>query len=358
MALLINLALLVAGLFGVSLTYSQASGRGVWGWIALRYGLSVGTAFVMIANTVVLAPGLLYDFRTVPVALASRRNGMLAGLAVAVPIGVYRWLLGGPGVVPALLNLLLVAVLAAPRWSWLTVTPSLRGESLHRLVWVALGLFAAANMFTFLAFFLAGKSLLDALLVYLGYTALSTLGMVLGHVVVQTRLQALSHAASLGQLAYTDSLTGLYNRRQFDLDLPDVSLASFLLLLDLDHFKRVNDTYGHAAGDRVLTALAGVLRRSVRPADRVYRLGGEEFAVVLRDCHPDAAPLVSDRVRRRVALEVAALAALPGETITISGGLTPVTVPSPLAEADARLYAAKAGGRNRVEWGREALALA
>lgn len=356
MELLINLALLVTGLFAVSLTYTQT--RPLWTWVTLRYALAVGTAFALMANTIPLAAGVIYDFRVVPVALASRRYGMLAGVAVALPIGLYRWTLGGPGVVPALINLLLVVILASPRQTWRTLTPPWRGENLYRCWWVPLGLFTLANLPTFLAFALAGRSMGDALAVYLSYTVLSAVGMILGHLVVQTRLQALSHAARLGQLASTDSLTGLYNRRQFDLDLPGASLASFLLLLDLDHFKRINDTYGHAAGDRVLIALAEVLRRSVRPADRVYRLGGEEFAVVLHDCHPDAAPLVSDRVRQRVALEVSALAALPGETITISGGLAPVTAISPLAEADARLYAAKAAGRNRVEWGRDFPALA
>lgn len=345
--LLINFALLVAGLFTVSLTYVRVGVSEAWFWLSVRYALLVGTGAALIVNTIPLAPGLLYDFRTVPVALASRRNGWVAGLLVALPLGVYRWLLGGPGKVPACINLVLVALLAGWGRAPLTRTPEMGGAPLYSRWWEALQLFALANVTTFAAFALAGKPVLEAIGVYTLYTLLSTVGMVAGHLVVQTRLSALANAATLGQLAFTDGLTGALNRRQFDLDLPQAGPASYLLLLDLDHFKGVNDGYGHEAGDRVLAALAGVVRRSVRPSDRVYRLGGEEFAVLLHDCQPGAAPLVAERVRANIEGQLARLADVPG-IITVSGGLVPARSEAPLVTADARLYAAKAAGRNRI----------
>ncbi|WP_221090751.1 diguanylate cyclase [Deinococcus aquaedulcis] len=346
-ALLINLALLVAGLFVVSLTYVRVRVAEGWAWVVARYLMAVATGFLLIVNTIPLAPGLLYDFRTVPVALASRRNGWVAGLLVALPLGLYRWLLGGPGKVPACINLVLVALLAGWGRPAFTRAPDTRGVPLYRRWWEALQIFALANITTFAAFTLAGKSVLEAMGVYTLYTLLSTVGMVAGHLVVQTRLSALHSAATLGQLAFTDGLTGALNRRQFDLDLPQAGPASYLLLLDLDHFKRVNDVHGHEAGDRVLAALTGVVRRSVRPSDRVYRLGGEEFAVLLHDCQPDAAPLVAERVRANIQAHLAGLAQVP-DSLTVSGGLVPARGTAPLVAADAQLYAAKAAGRNRI----------
>ncbi|PTA66639.1 diguanylate cyclase [Deinococcus arcticus] len=346
-ALLINLALLVAGLFVVSLTYVQVRVTEGWAWLAARYLMAVATGFILIVNTIPLAPGLLYDFRTVPVALASRRNGWLAGLLVALPLGAYRWLLGGPGKIPACINLVLVALLAGWGRPAFTRAPETRSAPLYARWWEALQIFALANVMTFVAFTLAGRSVVEALGVYTIYTLLSTVGMIAGHLVVQTRLKALDSAATLGQLAFTDGLTGALNRRQFDLDLPQAGPASYLLLLDLDHFKRVNDVHGHEAGDRVLAAMAGVVRRSVRPSDRVYRLGGEEFAVLLHECQPEAAPVVAERVRANIEGQLATLAAVP-MPVTVSGGLVAARGPAPLVAADAQLYAAKAAGRNRI----------
>lgn len=345
--LLINLALLVAGLFTVSLTYVRVGMTEARTWLVMRYTLLVGTSFALIVNTIPLAPGLLYDFRTVPVALASSRHGWLAGLAVALPLGVYRWMLGGPGQVPACLNLFLVALLAGWGRPAFTRSPENTDLTLYGRWGTALQLFALANVTTFAAFTLAGKPMAEALEVYTLLTLLSAVGLVAGHHVVQTRLSVLANAAILEQLAFTDGLTGALNRRQFDLDLPQADPASSLLLLDVDRFKQVNDVHGHAAGDRVLEALTGVVRRSVRPSDRVYRLGGEEFAVLLPDCPPGVARLVAERVRANVEARLAGLADVPG-VITVSGGLVPVRGEAALSDADTQLYAAKAAGRNRV----------
>ena len=133
--LLVNLALLIAGVFLVSLTFTRVGGRDPWAALAVRYTLLVGTAFALLAHSVPLAPGLLFDFRSVPVALAARRHGLLAGLLVAVPIGGYRWLLGGPGAIPALTSLLLVAVFAAPRRQLLNFEAPI-GTDLYRKPWV------------------------------------------------------------------------------------------------------------------------------------------------------------------------------------------------------------------------------
>jgi diguanylate cyclase (GGDEF)-like protein len=158
--------------------------------------------------------------------------------------------------------------------------------------------------------------------------------------------------AEVSRLAVTDGLTGLYNRRQFDEHLGDQidrarrrGSALALLLFDLDHFKRVNDTHGHPAGDQTLKGFADVLRQSVRDDDLAARIGGEEFAVVLPGADPASALAVGERVRVRVKTV--------GLLTTASGGVAAyprdgTTKADLLRAADRALYSAKLGGRDRI----------
>jgi two-component system, cell cycle response regulator len=162
-------------------------------------------------------------------------------------------------------------------------------------------------------------------------------------------------------LALTDELTGLYNRRYLLAHLDEVmaransdGIGAAVLLFDIDHFKRVNDTNGHAAGDEVLRQIAARARASVRSVDLVARLGGEEFAVVMPETGLDIAAAVADRLRLAVASEPFALAP-DGERlrVTVSVGATTAMAGGEdrdqlLRRADIALYEAKAAGRNRV----------
>jgi len=166
----------------------------------------------------------------------------------------------------------------------------------------------------------------------------------------------------LAELAVTDPLTSVYNRRFFDQRL----LESFSLLqrqqmplhvlaLDLDHFKAINDRYGHQVGDKVLVYFADVLKRCVRRHDVVARTGGEEFAVLMLNIPREQALRAAERIRDT--MEKGSLA-IEGQSVrvTTSIGLAsvdpdrkPMPEPSTLMRAaDAALYAAKHQGRNRV----------
>ncbi len=347
-AILLNICVLVTGLFAVSVTFTTVVRPERWVFLAVRYALLVVTAFEVMAHRLTFTPDLMFDLRTVPIALASRRNGVLAGLLVALPLAVYRWQLGGEGAPYAVLNMLLVAALASR--TWFTRTPIVEGLTGWQSWITPLRVFALANLTFFWAFVHGVKPFGGVLSVYLSGVLLSALGMLVGGLVIRTRLLALQHASRLEDLAFRDALTGVHNRRQFDEDLLRAGPSTFLLMVDLDHFKRVNDTHGHAQGDRVLAATAGVIGDSVRPTDRVYRLGGEEFAVLLHRCKPAWAPVVAERVRSNVARRVARAAHLTGDKVTISIGLValgsdPVEA---LQVADERLYLAKAQGRNQV----------
>lgn len=161
------------------------------------------------------------------------------------------------------------------------------------------------------------------------------------------------------QLMLTDELTGLYNRRH----LVDIAFAALtqakrsktpvsLLLLDIDHFKHINDTYGHPVGDEVLRQISERLRHLSRPSDTLARIGGEEFCLLMPNTDTQNALQVADRLRREI--ENMALNGIAINPPTVSIGVTTGNGGSHSFEqlysfADTALYQAKAHGRNRVE---------
>lgn len=168
------------------------------------------------------------------------------------------------------------------------------------------------------------------------------------------RLAAAAAIRAAELRALTDELTGLWNRRALDqvMQGPDDELCA-LLLVDLDHFKRVNDTLGHTAGDAALTHVARVMRGTLREQDLAARVGGEEFGVWLPNTDREQARQVAERVRAAIAHAPVQWAGneIP---LTCSVGLatrpdTVTQVANLYAAADAALYRAKQGGRNRVE---------
>jgi diguanylate cyclase (GGDEF)-like protein len=172
---------------------------------------------------------------------------------------------------------------------------------------------------------------------------------------VNTELQEKN--TKLHQLAITDELTGLFNRKHLmetlnaEVTRSKRNERSFaLLVIDIDHFKSVNDTYGHQKGDEVLRLLAGIFHDTVRSCDYVARYGGEEFIAMLPEVGAEGGREVAERIRARVARESINRR---GDRVTVSIGMAvfaehgdnPQTL---FQQADQALYAAKAAGRNRV----------
>lgn len=172
------------------------------------------------------------------------------------------------------------------------------------------------------------------------------------------------HVAELEVLATRDSLTGVANLRHFhhlaSLELEHarrMGRSFSLLALDIDHFKAINDRWGHAAGDEALKAFVAACRVALREYDILGRVGGEEFAVALPNTGLDGARVIAERLRR----QVEEMVVRPGKgdifDLTVSVGITAeplaegeviLDIPGLLARADAALYRAKAAGRNRV----------
>jgi diguanylate cyclase (GGDEF)-like protein len=156
-----------------------------------------------------------------------------------------------------------------------------------------------------------------------------------------------------------DPLTGLKNRRRFEEELQAAMARSrrdrstgAMLMLDIDHFKRVNDTHGHPAGDRLIEEIAALLRRRTRESDVLARLGGDEFAVVLPRCSPTEAVLVAEAITEAIRGHVSEQEGV--DPITASVGVAMfgedprISPASIVSEADTAMYAAKDGGRDGV----------
>ncbi len=177
--------------------------------------------------------------------------------------------------------------------------------------------------------------------------------------VATNRHQLQAANAQLQQLSSTDRLTGLYNRGHWEENLKATYARhqrygnnSSLVMFDIDHFKRVNDTYGHQAGDKGIEQVAGLVREHVRDSDVAGRYGGEEFGIVLSDTDKAGARMFAERLRKAVEeMDVPY-----GDQVirfTISLGVADLSPPSNshadlIAWADEALYASKKTGRNRV----------
>jgi diguanylate cyclase (GGDEF)-like protein len=188
-------------------------------------------------------------------------------------------------------------------------------------------------------------------LAYAGFITVSTLG------VMWMEIETLQ--AELVHSAHYDALTNLYNRGTFVAECErEVSrstrggAAFSLAIFDLDHFKQVNDCYGHPAGDKVLKAFADILRASIRKHDTVGRYGGEEFALLMPQTGKDTAMRVAERIRRTLELRGVELEAGRIE-VTASAGVATYGIDGDgwdnlLSAADDALYEAKRAGRNRA----------
>ncbi|KRD26358.1 hypothetical protein ASE36_20600 [Rhizobium sp. Root274] len=177
----------------------------------------------------------------------------------------------------------------------------------------------------------------------------------LNFVMINLVLNVLDHLyEALTRQALLDPLTGAYNRRQFQKRLNAAWAASqqgaFLLVFDIDHFKRINDAYGHDVGDDVLRAIVELTQSVKRPEDELFRLGGEEFALLLPKATPELALQIGEAVRRRV--ESDPLIPHRDSAVTVSIGVAGKQIAEGAdrwyKQADLALYAAKRKGRNRV----------
>ncbi|MDO4263951.1 MAG: diguanylate cyclase [Deinococcus sp.] len=295
-----------------------------------------------------VAPGIIIDMRPVPLVFLALIYGGPAALAASVPMLIYRFSLGGPGVLPAVLSVSLILLVT------MALRPYLHSE---RLSWprrALLVLLAFSPNGLPLLLLPNGAQLLQQL--YVPLLVLNAAGFLIAVMILRDRTKLLELNALFQRQARQDALSGLFNRRQFELDLPSLHPGDLVLMVDIDHFKRVNDTYGHAVGDQVITAMGQVLRSSLRGSDAAYRYGGEEFVLIILDPQPGTPEMIAERIRshiERTPLKVPAEDGQPALTVHLTASLggarhAPGTAPQhTLALADQALYQAKQEGRNR-----------
>jgi len=168
-----------------------------------------------------------------------------------------------------------------------------------------------------------------------------------------------AQAAKLEELATTDALTGAYNRRKFnELILAEIERVRryghplSLFILDIDHFKRINDTRGHETGDEVLVVLAGLIRAGIRATDSLARWGGEEFVVLSPEVTVEEAMGLAERLRAAAGTHEYSFVGKVTASIGVAQHRAGETADELFARADEALYRAKQGGRDRVELAR------
>ena len=367
--LFLNLCAFVTMAYLLSATYRswppEQAGPMLW----LRAALLSSVGVILMLFPAQLAPGVVMDLRAVPLAFAALRYGAPMGLLIALPSAAYRVYLGGQGVPVGLSSMLLVILAASILRPYVNFANPNR-PLLQRWYYAAPVLMPYGLSVVFLP---GGVDLL--LKSYLPLLAFNALGFLIGGSILTARLQMLQLTSRFQAQALLDPLTRLANRRQFDQDLVYLTHRDAVLMIDIDHFKRVNDTFGHPTGDRVLTQVAQTVASALRPGDTAYRFGGEEFAVILRNTQPPFLHAVAERLRSAATLtldlrptddhsalhgthqaagtssEAALPPAYPPErwpiTVSIGGAHASTGPHSAVARADAAMYHAKRSGRNR-----------
>ncbi|MFZ5824445.1 MAG: GGDEF domain-containing protein [Bacillota bacterium] len=318
-----------------------------WWRRLLHWGASIGGGWVLLQFPVRFEPGVLLAFHGVAPALSGLYGGPLWGIVTAVPVAIYRYWIGGAGGLPGAFHLLAAGLVAG------ILALGGRGFTLPmpQLLWRSVLIFLVAN-FSLLMIPERGPELFREYFVLLTVSHATVLMVAIW--ILRNRFVARLNLEVMTDRSLTDHLTGLPNLRAFEEAVAqlDASETGAFLLMDVDHFKQVNDEHGHLNGDLVLQRVAQILRSEVRQTDLVCRYGGEEFAVLMRNCPTEKAKQVAERIR--LAIEQTGIATGRGMIrITVSGGLVPFTggldFRKRFAEADYHLYRAKRLGRNRIE---------
>ncbi|MFC4735215.1 GGDEF domain-containing protein [Bacillus daqingensis] len=346
-----NLAVLTTLLF----LYTQFTGRyALHQTSPLKLKLFAGVMGGLLSN-VLMFYSLQYgetivDLRHIPILLLAYYGGAVpAGIAMLFVI-IGRFLFGMT--VSALAgSALIIAVTIAAVWIARSKLPKT-----FCVFWMT----TAANViFTaVIIYLLQDLSILTGLIPF--YWAVSYIGAAAAFYTVEYTRRSQHLLKRYREESLTDGLTGLNNLRQFNMHLrtfseeakeEDKPLA--LLFADIDHFKRVNDTYGHREGDLVLREIAAIMGRNVRPVDIISRNGGEEFTVLLPGCAKDDANEIAERIRKAVEAHPFVLSDDSVIHVTLSIGIAafPETSAAPetlTADADEALYEAKRSGRNKT----------
>ncbi|RZI80824.1 MAG: sensor domain-containing diguanylate cyclase [Rubrivivax sp.] len=346
----------------LGLRYMVGTTNCMAGVVALNYGVAQGV--IDATDCQHLTVGAVLTMAAFFVVLRTGLNRKLANpsmsepqMAAAIAFLAWGYLIGGPGAPVALMLLFIILM-----FGMFTATSSqlIRSSILAGTVFA--GVFLATALRPG-----AAHIVVQMQMVYFGVLVIMLISVCLlvnqmarlRTRLIQRKTDLTAALAQIKELAIRDELTGLYNRRHMMSLLnseghrTDRSQGQFsLCLIDVDHFKSINDQLGHGAGDEVLRSLSSVVAAGLRETDVVARWGGEEFLVLFTDTSCEDAAQVIERIRQRLRDSVVSSVA-PDLRVTFSAGVTTYQVEEPIMatieRADQALYQAKATGRNRTE---------
>ncbi|WP_306258053.1 GGDEF domain-containing protein [Pararhizobium sp. IMCC21322] len=317
--------------------------------IATGFILGLGALFAMAAPTT-FADGVIVDGRTVFVGVAAAFGGVLSALVVVVMAGSYRLYIGGLGAYAGFAGIVIAALIGL---AWHFATKEGNQGKLRNLFFLGAAIPLSVIAVFILPIDLALRLSSTILPILIPYSIMSTL--IFG-ILLQREQKLVFTEKKLREAADNDFLTGLLNRRAFTTRVQDTSSTdtsiSTLVILDLDHFKNINDEFGHSAGDQALIHFGDLLTQICRGSDTVARIGGEEFAVFMNRTNAEQAKIALDRIlnaTRQQSIDVS------GRTIsfTTSAGAvefapSQVGFEDAFIAADNALYQAKKQGRDRL----------
>lgn len=327
--------------------------RGVLKSVAIGLLFGVGGILSM-GDPIRWMPGVFQDGRSILLVLVPIYGGLVGTLVAAAMMGVFRFLVGGMGAIGGVAGILIVATVGY----LLTFIP----RQWIGIGWKRSALFGVSTMASLIVLVFLPWSVAHQLLVTaaLPVSIVNILGVMLLSDLLQREQYRIGIQRALENEASVDPLTKLPNRRVLQREGDRCSkeagtrrIPFSIIMLDIDHFKKINDSWGHSFGDTVLARVADVIRQTVRKSDIAARYGGEEIVVLLPNTDVRAAGFVAEKIRRDI--EATTLMFEQDEVhVTVSVGIACSHEPADdfkhvLEAADKALYRAKAGGRNRVE---------
>lgn len=316
------------------------------------FGLSQGIiGVILMLFTIQINPEVIMDLRHIPILLAAFYGGGFASIIAGITIAIFRISYFGvstPAII-ASINMFNVAIACA-----LLSKLNLNGfKKWNFMNFISCLIITSSSL-------LIIKDLISLRLILVYFWLSSSIIGILAYYISNYMNASIKLLNKLEQQSTIDFLTGLNNVRQFDnalnqsfINVKDKNERLSILIMDIDFFKKVNDTYGHLAGDSVLHQLGIILLTSCRSFDIVSRIGGEEFSVILPDCPSELSLEVAERIR--TAVEVNEFIISDKVKINISISIGAATYPNNVEDlqditnqADTALYCAKRSGRNKV----------
>lgn len=357
--IIINISIMLTGFYFISkLTTSPLDAE-----LSLSKKVQVGLCngllcFVLMKFAIPTIHYTFIDLRHIPLIIAACYVGPIPTLITAFIISASRLTISFND----------TAILISVLYGLLGMTLALCSHYVQRSLFYRAILFSMISLiFICLGSFIVTQDIAKIVKFCLIMTFSSVIGMQFSFMLLKDIRQQKMEVLTYQGQAQRDSLTSLLNRRMFDQVMQSIDLSkkhTVLMLMDVDHFKRVNDNYGHDAGDKVLKDIAHILDSYTAYGRKIFRIGGEEFASILTDCPVPLAKKIAEEIRKKIESNLFELPDNQQINITISIGISSSEQQydnKPLSlfqRADLALYQAKSNGRNQISYMSDDISLA